>query len=51
MNSPRGGGRWHEARFSRAAAHQLLGLAEYDEASGRGVLRLGLRKYSLRRSG
>lgn len=40
-----------EARFSRAAAHQLLGLAEYDEPSGRGVLRLGLREYSLRRSG
>ena len=40
-----------EARFSRAAAHQLLGLAEYDEASGRGVLRLGPRAYSLRRSG
>ena len=40
-----------EARFSRAAAHQLLGLAEYDEASGRGVLRLGPSAYSLRRSG
>jgi hypothetical protein len=44
------GGRF-EARFSRAAAHQLLGLAEYDEASGRGVLRLGPSEYSLRRSG
>ena len=44
------GGRF-AARFSRAAAHQLLGLAEYDEPSGRGVLRLGLREYSLRRSG
>src|SRR3990167_4989207 len=43
------GGRF-EARFSRAAAHQLLGLAEYDEASGRGVLRLGPSEYSLRRS-
>ena len=40
-----------EARFSRAAAHQLLGLAEYDEPSGRGVLRLGPSEYSLRRSG
>lgn len=44
------GGRF-EARFSRAAAHQLLGLAEYDEASGGGVLRLGPREYSMRRSG
>ena len=44
------GGRF-EARFSRAAAHQLLGLAEYDEPSGRGVLRLGPREYALRRSG
>ncbi len=39
-----------EARFSRAAAHQLLGLAEYDDLSGRGVLRLGPREYTLRRS-
>ena len=44
------GGRF-EARFSRAAAHQLLGLAEFDEPSGRGVLRLGPSAYSLRRNG
>ena len=30
-----------EARFSRAAAFQLLALAEYDETTGRGALRLG----------
>ena len=29
-----------EARFSRAAAFQLLALADYDEASGKGTLRL-----------
>src|SRR2546428_6703551 len=29
-----------QARFSRAATFQLLALAEYDEASGRGALRL-----------
>jgi len=39
-----------EARFSRAAAFQLLAMAEYDEATGRGTLRLGGREYFLRRS-
>ena len=39
-----------EARFSRAAAFQLLALAEYDEASGRGALRLGGREYPLARA-
>jgi hypothetical protein len=39
-----------EARFSRAAAYQLLGMAEYDERTGRGVLRHGARDYELRRS-
>jgi uncharacterized protein len=38
-----------EARFSRAAAFQLLGLAEYDEQTGAGRLRLGGREYTLRR--
>ena len=38
-----------EARFSRAAAYQLLGMAEYDERTGRGVLRHGARGYELRR--
>jgi hypothetical protein len=38
-----------EARFSRAAAHQLWALAEHDEAAGRSVLRQGARAYSLRR--
>jgi hypothetical protein len=36
-----------EARLSRAAAYQLLALAEYDERSGRGALRLGGREYAL----
>src|SRR5689334_8404300 len=36
-----------EARFSRAATFQLLAMAEYDEASGRGALRLGGRDYPL----
>jgi hypothetical protein len=36
-----------EARFSRAAAFQLLSLAAYDEATGRGVLRLGGREFIL----
>ena len=40
-----------EARFSRAAAWQLLTLAEYDERTGRGVLRHGAREHALRRSG
>jgi hypothetical protein len=39
-----------EARFSRAAAYQLLGMAEYDERTGRGLLRGGAREYPLRRS-
>ena len=39
-----------EARLSRAAAFQLLALADYDEATGRGALRLGGRDYPLRRS-
>ncbi|MGH7277946.1 MAG: hypothetical protein ACREJG_04590 [Candidatus Rokuibacteriota bacterium] len=36
-----------EARFSRPAAHQLLALAVWDEASGRGILRVGDREYVL----
>jgi hypothetical protein len=39
-----------EARLSRAAAFQLLALADYDEASGRGSLRLGGHEYPLQRS-
>jgi uncharacterized protein len=39
-----------EARLSRAAAFQLLAMADYDEATGRGALRLGGRDYPLRRS-
>jgi uncharacterized protein len=39
-----------EARFTRAAAFQLLALAEYDEASGRGALRLAGREYPLARA-
>jgi hypothetical protein len=39
-----------EARLSRAAAFQLLALADYDEGTGRGALRLGGRDYLLRRS-
>ncbi|HXG14990.1 MAG TPA: hypothetical protein VNK50_02025 [Calidithermus sp.] len=38
-----------EARFSRAAAFQLLGLADYDERTGRGTLRLGGRRVTLER--
>ena len=38
-----------EARFSRAATFQLLALAEYDERTGVGRLRLGGREYALRR--
>jgi hypothetical protein len=38
-----------EARLSRAAAFQLLALADYDEATGRGTLRLGGREYVLQR--
>ncbi len=40
-----------EARFSRAAAFQLLALARYDEATGEGVLTLGSRTVVLRRAG
>ncbi len=39
-----------DARFSRAAAFQLLALANYDERTGIGHLRLGGRDYPLRRS-
>jgi hypothetical protein len=39
-----------EARFSRAAAFQLLQLAEYDEASGAGTLRLSGTAWPLRRA-
>jgi hypothetical protein len=39
-----------EARFSRAAAFQLLALAEYDDTTGGGTLRLGDRRIPLRRS-
>lgn len=38
-----------EARLSRAAAFQLLSLADYDEATGRGTLRVGGLKYPLPR--
>ena len=39
-----------EARLSRAAAYQLLALADYDERSGRAALHLGGREYSLARA-
>jgi hypothetical protein len=39
-----------EARFTRAAAFQLLALAEYDEATGRGALRLAGRDYPVSRA-
>jgi uncharacterized protein len=39
-----------EARLSRAAAYQLLALADYDEHSGRGALRLGGREYTVARA-
>ncbi len=39
-----------EARFNRAAAFQLLQLAEYDEASGAGTLRLSGGAWPLRRA-
>ena len=42
--------RGFEARLSRAAAYQLRALAEYDERSGRGALRLGTREYPLARA-
>ena len=38
-----------EARLSRAAAFQLLSLADYDETTGRGTLRVGGLEYPLRR--
>ena len=39
-----------EARLSRAAAYQLLTLADYDERSGRGTLRIAGRDYTLGRA-
>ena len=39
-----------EARLSRPATFQLWALADYDEASGRGALRLGGREYPLARA-
>ena len=39
-----------EARFNRAAAWQLLTLAEYDEASGVGTLTVGSSAWPLRRA-
>ena len=39
-----------EARFSRAATFQLLALAQYDERTGRGTLRLGGRDFVLARA-
>jgi hypothetical protein len=39
-----------EARLNRAAAFQLLQLAEYDEASGAGTLRLSGGTWPLRRA-
>jgi hypothetical protein len=39
-----------DARFNRAAAWQLLQLAEYDEASGAGTLRLSGTAWPLRRA-
>ena len=39
-----------EARFNRAAAWQLLTLAEYDEASGAGSLRVSGSEWPLRRA-
>jgi hypothetical protein len=38
-----------EARLSRAATFQLLALGEYDEGTDRGALRLGGRRYELKR--
>lgn len=40
-----------EARFSRAATFQLLALAVFDEATGRGTLTLGGRQFPLTRAG
>jgi hypothetical protein len=42
------GGRF-PARFSRPATFQLLSLAEYDERTGRGTVRLGGREWTLER--
>jgi hypothetical protein len=39
-----------DARFSRAAAWQLLQLADYDEVSGQGTLRLRGAEWPLRRA-
>ncbi len=39
-----------EARFSRAATFQLLALADYDERTGQGTLRLGGHAWPLRRA-
>ncbi len=39
-----------EARLARAAAFQLLSLADYDAATGRGALRVGGRSYPLARA-
>ena len=39
-----------EARFNRAAAWQLLQIADYDEASGTGTLRLRGAEWPLRRA-
>ena len=39
-----------EARFSRAAAHQLLGLADEDARTGQVTLRLGDRAWTLARA-
>jgi len=38
-----------DARLSRAAAYQLLRLADYDERTGQGTLRVGGRAYPLGR--
>lgn len=39
-----------EARLSRAATFQLLALADYDEQTGRGSLKIGGREFPLRRN-
>ena len=38
-----------EARLSRAATFRLLALGEYDERTEQGTLRLGARRYDLKR--
>lgn len=40
-----------QARFNRAAAFQLLALADYDERSGRGTLHVSGREIALTRRG